>query len=67
VTLGELGYSPLQRARLAQDRAVDQAQQLESELTSSLAARQARAGNAIANDLAAASTPVTETPGQSGR
>lgn len=82
VTTGALGYTPVERARIAQDWENDLAAQLESELTSSLAARQARAGNAIAADLEKApqsgqpaSTPTptpppsgTQTPpGQSGR
>jgi isochorismate hydrolase len=57
VTLAKLNYSAAQRARLEQDRKLDQAAQLESELTASLAARQARSGNAIANDLEAAAAP----------
>jgi hypothetical protein len=51
VTLKRLGYSAAERVRLEQDRKLDQAAQLEAELTSSLAARQARAGNSIAADL----------------
>jgi hypothetical protein len=64
VTLSRLGYSAVERARLAQDR--DKAQQLESELTSSLAARQARAGNAIANDLEKAAGLTTAPPPPAG-
>jgi hypothetical protein len=58
VTLGALGWDALQRTRLAQDRNLDVAAQLEAEVTSSMAARQARAGNAIANDLEAAAAPT---------
>jgi len=58
VTTAELGYGPVKRARIAQDWANDQAAQLEAVLTSSLAARQARAGNAIANDLETAAGPA---------
>jgi hypothetical protein len=61
VTLAELGYTPVERARIAQDWAEDQAAQLESELTASLAARQARAGNAIATDLEHAVAAPPET------
>lgn len=61
VTLQTLGYNALQRARLKQD--ADQAEQLEAELTSSMAARQARAANAIANDLAAAGDGTQQTDG----
>lgn len=51
VALAELGYSPVQRARIAQDWKGSEALQLEALLTSSLAARQARAANSIASDL----------------
>lgn len=61
VTLRRLRYTALERARIQQDWANDQAAQLESELTSSLAARQARAGNAIASDLEKAALPADQT------
>lgn len=72
VTLQALGYSPLQRKRLEQDRKLNPSEQLESELTSSTAARRTRAGNALANVLeraaeTAASTPTEPPPGQAGR
>lgn len=51
------GYTVVERKRLEQD--TDLAQQLEAELTTSLAARQARTGNAVANDLEAARQPQT--------
>lgn len=49
VTLQALGWNAVQRARLAQDH--DVAEQLEAELVTSLAAKQARTGTALANDL----------------
>jgi hypothetical protein len=62
VTLKRLGWSAVERARLAQDRAKDPNFALEGELVSSIAARQARAGNSIANDLEAAATPPAAAP-----
>jgi hypothetical protein len=75
VTLQKLGYTPLERRRLEQDRKLDVATQLESELTSSVAGRQTRSGNALANVLTTAADAATaadsaaiEPPtGQSGR
>ena len=63
VALRRLRYTALERQRIAQDWATDQAAQLESELTSSLAARQARAGNSIASDLEKA-LPSDQPPQQ---
>lgn len=51
VALAQLGYLPVQRARIKQDWTGSEALQLEALLTSSLAARQARAANSIASDL----------------
>lgn len=68
VTLRRLRYDAVDRARIAQDWLNDPSAQLESELTSSLAARQARAGNAIAADLEKAALPgdlPQQTPPQS--
>jgi hypothetical protein len=58
----------VERARLAQDRKVNEAAALEAQLTASIAGRTARAGNAIANDLEAAISDPNGTGGtQAGR
>lgn len=58
VVLKRLGWSAVERLQLAQDRATDEATQLEAELTNSIAARQARSANSIAADLEKAANPV---------
>lgn len=56
VVLKRLGYSAVERAQLAQDR--DLAASLEAELTASIAGKQARSANALANDMAQATATV---------
>lgn len=51
VTLAALGYTPLQRARLAQDRDADPTMAIVTALASSLVTKLARADNAVAKDL----------------
>jgi hypothetical protein len=58
VVLKRLGWSAVERLQLAQDRATDEATQLEAELTNSIAARQARSANSIAADLEKAANPA---------
>lgn len=62
VTKAKLGYSATQRQQITQDWKGSAALQLEALLTSSLAARQARAANAIASDLEVASEGGEVTP-----
>lgn len=63
VVLARAGYSPVERARLAADRELDQAQQILSELATSLQAKQARTDVAVTNDIAPTpATPPTQTP-----
>ncbi len=71
VTLATLGYTPTQRARLAQDRANDPAMAIVTALANSIVTKLARADNAIAKDLETAgvitpalvgATPAPATP-----
>ncbi|MBV9290974.1 MAG: phage portal protein [Frankiales bacterium] len=62
VTLAELGWSQVQRARLAQDRANDVSRQLVAEVASSLEAKQIRTDKSITDDLAAAAEPPKPEP-----
>lgn len=52
VTLKRLGYSAVERAQLAADRAQDPAAQLEAEVASSLEVKEARANKAVLADVA---------------
>jgi hypothetical protein len=52
VTLARLGYTTVERARLAADRAKDAAASLEAQLASSLEVKQARADKTVITDLA---------------
>lgn len=56
VTLKKAGWTAIERDRLEQDRAADEAQQIETELAKSLEARLARTDKAIASDLGAPTT-----------
>lgn len=63
VTLGRLGYSTVERARLAQDRAKDAAAALEAELATSLEVKEARASKTVQTDLAEeGATPPSSAP-----
>jgi hypothetical protein len=57
VALKRVGYSPAERAQLAQDRKTDVPQQELAEVASSLEAKQARTAKAIDEDLASPVTP----------
>lgn len=54
-----LGYSAVERARLAQDAEQDQAEQLLAEIASSITTHDLRAGHAIGSDEKRAAQPVT--------
>lgn len=58
VTLSRLGYSSVERARLAKDRAKDAAEQMEEQLATSLEAKDARTSKAVLADLAAEGAPA---------
>lgn len=66
VTLKRLGYSAVERARLEQDRAVDQGQSMLMEIAHSLEAKALRTEKLVNSDAAAAAAPVlsdgTPTP-----
>lgn len=64
VTLARLGYSAVERARLAQDRARDAAAQLEAEVASSLEVKEARANKGVIADLSAEGAPIMPPSGQ---
>ena len=66
VTLAELGYSAVQRARLAQDRAKYAAAALEAQLASSLEVKQARTDKSVVADLQAEGAPNPLAPPSSG-
>jgi len=57
VTLAELGYTAVQRARLAADRAKDAAASELAELASSLEAKQARTDKSVIADIAETENP----------
>ena len=61
VTLKRLGYSAVERARLAQDRAVDQGQSMLMEIAHSLEAKALRTEKLVNSDAAAAAAPVLTT------
>lgn len=63
VTLAKLGYSAVERARLAQDRAKDAAASELAELASSLAAKQARTDKSVIEDISAEQNPPPAAPG----
>jgi hypothetical protein len=56
VTLKRLGYSAVERARLAQDRELDQGQSFLNQIAHSLEAKDARVDKSLSNDLSAPST-----------
>lgn len=58
VTLSRLGYSAVERARLAQDVAVDPGASILAELASALEAKEARVNKTIAADIATGAAPV---------
>lgn len=66
VTLKRLGYSAVERARLEQDRAVDQGQSMLMEIAHSLEAKALRVDKAVNSDAAAITAPTlsagTPTP-----
>ncbi|MDA8440480.1 MAG: phage portal protein [Propionibacterium sp.] len=66
VTLKRLGYSAVERARLSQDRAVDQGASMLQEIAHSLEAKALRTEKLVNADAAAAAAPVladgTPTP-----
>lgn len=63
VTLTRLGYSAVERLRLAKDRQKDQAQQVVAEVASSLEAKDLRTTKAIEADAATASaSPLIKPP-----
>jgi hypothetical protein len=67
VTLGRLGYTAIERERLAADRAVDAGAQVLAELATSLQAKEARSVLTVAHDInptasAAAPTPAATAP-----
>lgn len=65
VVLQELGYSAVQRARLAADRQVDAGATVLAELATSLQAKQARTDLSVAHDINPASDkPANPRPGQ---
>jgi hypothetical protein len=59
VTLSELGYSAVQRARLKQDMLEDPGEAILAQVASSLMAKEAKANKSIAADLAP-DLPATE-------
>ncbi len=61
VTLAALGYSAVQRARLKQDFAADQDEQLLAEVASATVAKDLRTANTVAKDLSNATVPVAPT------
>lgn len=61
VTLSKLGYSNVERLRLAQDRAKDAAASELAELAASLAAKEARTDKAVIDDLTAPTEPPSGT------
>ena len=66
VTLKRLGYSAVERARLAQDLAADPGASLLAELYHSLGAKEARVDNTVARDInpnAAKAAPVVSPSG----
>jgi len=58
VTLKRLGYSAVERARLAQDRAVDQGQSMLEQIAHSMEAKSLRTEKAVTSDLAGELKPV---------
>lgn len=64
VTLKQLGYSAVERQRLAIDRAVDAGQSVLAELANSLQAKEARVDLTVAHDInpAAAKAAPTVNP-----
>ena len=63
VTLKRLGYSAVERARLAQDRAVDQGQSMLEEIAHSMEARALRTAKSVTADAAAELKPVVVADG----
>lgn len=63
VTGEKLGYSAVERARIAADRKVDAGASVLAELASSLQAKEARVDSTVANDInpVAAKAPVSDT------
>jgi hypothetical protein len=59
VTGKRLGYSPVERARIAQDRLTDQGQALLQQIAHSLDARALKTDNAVVNDASGSSPSVT--------
>ena len=62
VTLKRLGYSAVERARLAQDRAVDQGTSMLEEIAHSMEAKALRTAKAVTADAATENAPVVVTP-----
>jgi hypothetical protein len=62
VTLGRLGYSSVERARLAKDREKDAAAALEEQLATSLEVKDARASKTVETDLGVVTSPVPTVP-----
>lgn len=63
VTLKALGWSGVQRARLAADRAIDAGASVLAELATSLQAKEARVDTSIATDISpAAAKPAADAP-----
>ena len=58
VTLKRLGYSAVERARLAQDRAVDQGQSMLEQIAHSMEAKSLRVEKSVTADAAAELKPV---------
>lgn len=62
VVLKRLGYSALERERLAQDREMDQGQSFLNQIAHSLEAKDARVDKSLSNDLSAPAPGVNPTP-----
>jgi hypothetical protein len=62
VTLGRLGYSSVERARLAKDREKDAAAALEEQLATSLEVKDARASKTVETDLGVVTSPAPTVP-----
>jgi hypothetical protein len=58
VTLKRLGYSAVERARLAQDRALDQGQSMLEQIAHSMEAKALRVEKSVTADVAAENAPV---------